>query len=229
MLSYGGSTQTASISQPVASAPACRQASTRAFRSCSQSTRGDRMYQCAAAVAGTMFGADRPRLVEIDGVAIEATPAGHLLVMRNQDVPGVIGQLGTILGEAGINIAGLKLGRIHGTDGALSIIDVDGPVPRPVVDRIRAIDQIVAVEIRVRIIAEETIFQYAQIEKIDDTVLVQVGITGIGDAIPVRVTQPRPRPCRAGRGIIDAHGYSVCRERRDSQGGERKSRYGESA
>ena len=96
-------------------------------------------------VAGTFFAADRPRLVEVDGVSIESRPDGNLLFVRNCDVPGVVGKIGTILGRAGVNIAGIQLGRAHGSDDAVSIIDVDGPVPTAAVAEIQAIDEVLLV------------------------------------------------------------------------------------
>ena len=54
---------------------------------------------------------NRPRLVQVEGIACEATLGGHLMYAKNDDVPGVIGFLGTVLGHNGINIANFALGR----------------------------------------------------------------------------------------------------------------------
>ncbi len=96
-------------------------------------------------VAGTLFTADQPRLVEIDGVAIETRPDGHMLFIRNRDVPGVVGKIGTILGRAGVNIAGIHLGRTSDRDGAVSIIDVDTPPPAEAIAEIQSFEEIVLV------------------------------------------------------------------------------------
>jgi D-3-phosphoglycerate dehydrogenase len=96
-------------------------------------------------VAGTLFGEGQPRLVEIDGVSIEYRPRGHLLFFRNRDVPGVVGRIGTILGRASVNIAGIQLGRREGGTDAVSIIDVDGEVPAAALAEIRRIEEIVLV------------------------------------------------------------------------------------
>jgi D-3-phosphoglycerate dehydrogenase len=97
-------------------------------------------------VAGTFFAPDRPRLVEVDGVSIEARPVGHLLFLRNRDVPGVVGKIGSILGAAGVNIAGIRLGRAATRgDGAVSILEVDEPVPGEAVSRIAALDEVLVV------------------------------------------------------------------------------------
>lgn len=97
-----------------------------------------------ASVAGTVF-AGRPRLVEVDGVPIESHPAGHMLFFRNRDVPGVVGQVGTILGRAKVNIAGIQLGRTASGGRAVSIINVDGPVPADALQEIRNVEEIVLV------------------------------------------------------------------------------------
>ena len=92
--------------------------------------------------AGTLIISDRPRLVEVDGVSIEASPSGHLLFFRNQDVPGVVGKIGTILGLARVNIAGIHLGRAEEGEKAVSIINVDSPVLQETLAEIRALPEI---------------------------------------------------------------------------------------
>ncbi len=83
-------------------------------------------------VAGTLFGADQPRLVEIFGVGIEAELAGHMLYIVNEDAPGFIGRIGTLLGEAGINIGTFHLGRRDAGGEAVLLLSVDSPVPEAV-------------------------------------------------------------------------------------------------
>jgi hypothetical protein len=80
--------------------------------------------------------------VEVDGVTIEARPDGQLLFLRNLDVPGVVGRIGTILGEAGVNIAGIHLGRPRGDNRAVSILNVDGPIDAKTLGAMRAVEQI---------------------------------------------------------------------------------------
>lgn len=79
-------------------------------------------------LSGTVFGT-APRLVRIDGFAIEADLSGGILMLRNQDVPGVVGRVGTFLGEKGINIAGFQLGRAKAGGTAVALITVDNAVP----------------------------------------------------------------------------------------------------
>ena len=84
-------------------------------------------------VAGTLFGSDAPRLVEIFGVRIEAELDGHMLYIVNQDAPGFIGRIGTLLGEHGINIGTFNLGRREAGGEAILLLSVDQPIPAEVV------------------------------------------------------------------------------------------------
>jgi D-3-phosphoglycerate dehydrogenase len=76
-------------------------------------------------IEGTVFEGDSPRLTQLDGVDIEAPldGTGTLLVIRNQDRPGVIGEVGTILGRHKINIGSFALGRSSG--GAVGVVSLD--------------------------------------------------------------------------------------------------------
>jgi D-3-phosphoglycerate dehydrogenase len=77
-------------------------------------------------VAGTLVGtAQNPRLVNLLGHHIEVTPAGFLLVLRNRDVPGIVGMLGTVLGKHHVNIANMSLSRSAGRDEALAVYQLD--------------------------------------------------------------------------------------------------------
>jgi len=87
---------------------------------------------------GSCFGSD-PRIVGLDGHPFNIMPVGHLLVWWNTDQPGVIGQVGTLLGELAINIAGMQLGRDAEGGRAISIVDVDAKVPLADLERIRRI------------------------------------------------------------------------------------------
>ncbi len=85
---------------------------------------------------------DKPRLVQVEGIACEATLDGNLMYSKNEDVPGVIGYLGTVLGKNGVNIANFALGREeprpdeNGPLTAISIIETDQPVPDGVAGQI---------------------------------------------------------------------------------------------
>ena len=94
------------------------------------------------AVAGTLFGGDKPRLVEIKGIPIEAELSPHMLYISNADKPGIIGALGTTLGAAGVNIATFHLGREAVGGSALALIEVDEPLAEDVLERVRALPHI---------------------------------------------------------------------------------------
>jgi D-3-phosphoglycerate dehydrogenase len=72
---------------------------------------------------GTVFDPNNPRLVAVRGIAVEAPLAGTILIVSNEDQPGVIGEVGTILGRHGVNIANFALGR--GEGGAIGVVNVD--------------------------------------------------------------------------------------------------------
>jgi D-3-phosphoglycerate dehydrogenase len=93
-------------------------------------------------VAGTVYHRQEPRIVEVDGYRMEAHPAGWMLVFSNDDVPGVIGRIGTLFGRHGINIAGMQLGRERPGGQAVSILNLDGAVPDHVLAEIRALPNI---------------------------------------------------------------------------------------
>jgi D-3-phosphoglycerate dehydrogenase len=83
-------------------------------------------------VSGSLLGHESPRVVQIDTFYLDARPEGVVLVMENIDVPGVVGQVGTLLGQHAINIAEWRLGRTVPGGRALSFVNLDAPVPREV-------------------------------------------------------------------------------------------------
>ncbi|HET8922861.1 MAG TPA: phosphoglycerate dehydrogenase [Candidatus Acidoferrum sp.] len=93
---------------------------------------------------GTVLHDGSPRVLEIEGIPLEAQLEGTILYLRNRDEPGVIGQVGTTLGKLGVNIATFALGRRDATRGAeaVSLVRVDGDVPVSVLGPIRAISAI---------------------------------------------------------------------------------------
>ncbi len=94
------------------------------------------------AVRGTLFAGSAARVVGIEGVPIEAALAPAMLFIRNKDKPGMIGGLGTVLAQAGQNIADFRLGRIESGGTAVSLVALDGPVPDDVFEKIKALPQI---------------------------------------------------------------------------------------
>jgi D-3-phosphoglycerate dehydrogenase len=106
----------------------------------------------AHAMKGTVLHRDQPRLLAVDGIDVEAPLGRNLLYMRNQDVPGVVGKVGTILGDAHVNIADFALGRGEAAEAAragkgkmsaIGIVHVDEPVPEQVLEKIRKVEAIV--------------------------------------------------------------------------------------
>ena len=89
-------------------------------------------------VAGTLIGGGSLRIVEIEGIKIEAELGPHMIYFTNEDKPGLIGAIATILGEAGINIATFSLGRRVAGGDAVGLIGIDSPVPDEVAARLRA-------------------------------------------------------------------------------------------
>ena len=88
-------------------------------------------------VSGTLFAGDDPRIVRIGGYRVDAVPHGRMLVARNADRPGVLGFIGSVLGDHDINIAGMFNSRRDEPGGeALTVYNLDDPVPESVVETI---------------------------------------------------------------------------------------------
>lgn len=98
-------------------------------------------------VSGTVFDDKLPRIVNVDGYAVEVVPRGHMIYFTNNDKPGVIGQIGTILGQCSVNIAGMHLGREHLGGKALALLLVDNPVKNEVIDQVRNLDNILTAKV----------------------------------------------------------------------------------
>lgn len=93
-------------------------------------------------VSGTLFTGKEPRIVDIEGVRIEAGLSENMLFIRNEDKPGLIGQVGTILGNSGQNIANFHLGRKPDGDSAICLISLDQELPEDTFNDIANIDQV---------------------------------------------------------------------------------------
>jgi len=99
-------------------------------------------------VKGAVLHKDAPRLLHVDGIEVEAPLERNLIYLRNRDVPGVIGKVGTILGNHKINIADFSLGRRVGNvkpgapRDAIAVVHVDGVVPEPVLAELRKVPAI---------------------------------------------------------------------------------------
>ena len=87
-------------------------------------------------VAGTLFGGKYPRLVEVHGIPLEATLGAHMLYVNNEDKPGLIGNLGSLLGNEGINIATFHLGRHKEEHDAIALVEIDQAIDAAMVKKI---------------------------------------------------------------------------------------------
>ncbi len=103
-----------------------------------------------ASVTGTVFDGERPRIVDVDGFEMEfPIEAQHqdLLLMRWWDRPGMLGRVGTMLGESGVNIAQLELARRRPAGRALAVISTDTPVPADVFTRLAGLENVMGVRV----------------------------------------------------------------------------------
>jgi D-3-phosphoglycerate dehydrogenase len=96
----------------------------------------------AARVGGALLAAGHPRVVRIDDYRVDIVPRGTLVVIRNHDVPGVIGRVGTVLGDAGVNIGEYHQARLSAGGDALAAVSVDGRLEAGVVEALRAIPEV---------------------------------------------------------------------------------------
>ncbi|MEE2661588.1 MAG: phosphoglycerate dehydrogenase [Pseudomonadota bacterium] len=94
-------------------------------------------------VAGTLFGEDKPRITEINGIKLEAELGQDMIYIVNKDRPGFIGRLGTALGDAGVNIATFQLGRVSPGSDALALIQVDGDLSEQLLIHLRELPDVV--------------------------------------------------------------------------------------
>jgi len=95
-------------------------------------------------VAGTLVQGD-PRIVFIDDFWVDVPVEGHLLLTKHQDKPGLVGRVGTLLGEHDVNISSMQVGRLHPRGEALMILTLDDAVSDEVRARIGAFEDINAV------------------------------------------------------------------------------------
>ena len=93
-------------------------------------------------MAGTVFAGTESRITQIGRFHTELKPVGNVLAIRSVDMPGVIGQIGTLLGRHKVNIAAMDYGRVAFGDAALSLLTVDSPVKDEVVADLLAIEPV---------------------------------------------------------------------------------------
>ena len=93
---------------------------------------GDR----SISIEGTVFTDNLPRVLAIDGYRMDMVPEGHMIIIRNDDQPGVIGLVGTLMGNNDVNIADMTVSRRDKT--ALIVLKIDAPPPQTVLDELLA-------------------------------------------------------------------------------------------
>jgi D-3-phosphoglycerate dehydrogenase / 2-oxoglutarate reductase len=97
-------------------------------------------------VSGTVYHDDRPRIVNIKGIRMEAEFGPSMLYVANKDKPGFVGQFASLLGDAGINIATFHLGRQSQGGDAIALVEVDGTVPPEVLDKVQQLPHVTQVK-----------------------------------------------------------------------------------
>ncbi len=93
-------------------------------------------------VSGTLSSNKQPRIVKIDDYYVELTPLGEMIFIQNWDKPGIIGNLGTLLGKHNINIATMTFGRDKPGGKSISVLNVDSPVSAEVLEKIKKLEKI---------------------------------------------------------------------------------------
>jgi D-3-phosphoglycerate dehydrogenase / 2-oxoglutarate reductase len=95
------------------------------------------------AIAGTLFNGEKPRIIRIRDIPIDAKVGPHMLYITNLDQPGFVGALGMVLGEAKLNIANFTLGRSEAGGDAIVLIEIDDPATDQVLETVRALPHVV--------------------------------------------------------------------------------------
>ena len=102
-------------------------------------SRGD---QGSRSVTGTVFADGDLRITSIDEFPVNVTPSSHMLFTRHRDMPGIIGQLGSMLGAHNVNIAAMQVGRKIVRGDAVMVLSIDDPIPADLLATLTGIDGI---------------------------------------------------------------------------------------
>ena len=100
-----------------------------------------------ASVAGTLYNRKDARIVEIDGLSMEVVPEGPMLLMINDDKPGVIGNIGRLLGDNQVNISRMQLGREHTGGKAISVVGIDSPVTPELLGKLKKLPHVLSAKL----------------------------------------------------------------------------------
>lgn len=95
-------------------------------------------------VSGTLNSKKEPRIIQVDDFPMETVPEGDMLVLMNNDKPGVIGGIGTLMGQSGVNIARMQFGREKQGGLAMSIVSVDSPISDELMDKVRKLPNVLS-------------------------------------------------------------------------------------
>ena len=98
-------------------------------------------------IFGTLSANKQPRIVKIDDYYVEVSPSGEMIMIQNWDRPGIIGNLGTLLGKHNINIAAMTFGREKPGGRAITVLNVDSSVSAEILDKIKKLENILAVKV----------------------------------------------------------------------------------
>jgi D-3-phosphoglycerate dehydrogenase len=97
-------------------------------------------------LAGTLFSRKDPRIIAIDSFKVEIVPEGELLFIYNNDKPGVIGNIGTLLGKNKINIARMQFGREAPGGRAISVVTIDSPATTSIIEQIKSLQNVLSLK-----------------------------------------------------------------------------------
>lgn len=98
-----------------------------------------------AVIAGTLLSRKDPRIVQINDISMEIIPEGNMIFLRNHDRPGVIGNIGTLLGQNNINIGHMHFGRKEAGGIAFSVISVDATLTDDIIEKIKQLPNVLEV------------------------------------------------------------------------------------
>ena len=97
-------------------------------------------------VSGTVYGKGEPRIVWVNGMSVDVVPQGHLLVSENYDKPGFIGSMTSLLGDKGVNIGLMNLGRAQIGGRAIVFTNVDSPLSEELMIELSFLPYIISVK-----------------------------------------------------------------------------------
>jgi len=96
--------------------------------------------------AGVLYGKKEPRIITIDNFPVEVVPEGEMLMLSNNDKPGVIGGIGSVLAKHDINIARMQFGREKRGGKSISVVSVDTPVSKEILSKIKKLPNVLSVK-----------------------------------------------------------------------------------